>query len=165
MGSHGTKTGERSARDTDEMMLNGKDGFLDHGQAALEEQVVNPHDRSGQRVFDRGEKRVGGAFGYGREGGLKRRAGHGGNSATEKLDGGGFAESPVFALESNAYGLAVGCAHRQALSCNKGRKTKSKDSFRAGKTLPERIGCSDATFSYEENRQPKWLLRFPEVEI
>src|SRR3979490_1330753 len=130
MRSHGTKTGERSARDADEMVFDGKDSFLDDGQAALEEQVVNPHDRASQGVFDRGEKRVGGAFSDGREGGLKRRAGHGGNSAAEKLDGGGFAESAGFALKSHAYGLAVGCAHRQALSCNKGRKTKSNDWLR-----------------------------------
>ncbi len=58
MRSHGTKTGEGSARDADEMVFDGKDSFLDDGQAALKEQVVNPHDRASQRVFDRGEKRV-----------------------------------------------------------------------------------------------------------
>jgi len=45
------------------------------------------------------------------------------------LDGGLFAESAGLALKSHAHGLAIGCAHRQALSCNKGRKTKSKDSL------------------------------------
>src|SRR5260370_35193171 len=135
MGSRGTRIREGSAGDADEMVFDGKDSCLDDGQGALKEQCVNPHDRASQRVFDRGEKRVGGAFSDGREGGLKRRAGHGGNSAAEKLDGGGFAESAGFALKSHAYGLAVGCAHRKALSCHKGRQPKSKGSLRGGKIL------------------------------
>ena len=47
------------------------------------------------------------------------------------------------------------------------RGAKQKAKIRSGqeKILPERIWCSDATFSYEANRRPKWLLRPPEVEV
>jgi hypothetical protein len=59
------------------------------------------------------------------KGSVKRSAGHGRNRAAEKLNGGRFAESAGFALKGYARGLAIGCAHKLALSCNKGRKTRS----------------------------------------
>src|SRR5216684_3815643 len=129
MRGHGTKTGERSARHTDQMVFDREDGFRDDGEPALEEKVVDAHDRTGQRVFDGREKCVGGALIDGAEGSVKRGAGHSRNGIAEKLNGGSLAESAGFALKSHAHGLAIGCAHRQALSCNKGRKTKSKDSL------------------------------------
>src|SRR5258708_27693553 len=147
MRGHGTKTGERSSRDTDQMVFDGEDGFRDDGEPALEEKVVDAHDRTSQRVFDGREKCVGGALIDGAEGSVKRGAGHGGNGVAEKLDCGGFAESAGFPLKGHAHGFAIGCAHRQALSCNKGRKTKSKDSLQVEKDLPGRIGCSDSTLS------------------
>src|SRR5258708_15485367 len=62
MRGHGTKTGERSARNTDQMVFDREDGFRDDGEPALEEKVVDAHDRTGQRVFDGREKCVGGAL-------------------------------------------------------------------------------------------------------
>src|SRR5467141_4359101 len=146
-------------------MFDGQNCFRDNAESAFEQEIVDADYRPCEGAFHGSQKGVGGAVGNGREGSLKRRAGHGGNSAAEKLDGGGFAESAGFALKGHAHGLAIGRAHRQALSCNKERKTKSKDSLRGGESLPERIGCGDATFSYEANRRPKWLLRPPEAEV
>src|SRR4029077_1971922 len=75
------------------------------------------------------------AFGDGAESGIKGGTRNRSDPVTEKLNGGSFAECTRFALEGNARGLAIGCAHRQALSCNKERKTKSKDSLRDGKKI------------------------------
>src|ERR1700716_2868393 len=113
------------------MVCDGKDGLRDDGEAAPEEKIVDAHDRASQRVLDGREKGVGGVLIDGAESSVKRGARHGGNGAAEKLDGSGSAESARFALKGHAHSLAIGCAHRQALSCNKGRKTKSKDSPRA----------------------------------
>src|SRR4029077_18395456 len=77
------------------------------------------------------------AFGDGAESGIKGGTRNRSDPVTEKLNGGSFAECTRFALEGNARGLAIGCAHRQALSCNKERKTKSKDSLRDGKKIRE----------------------------
>src|SRR5258707_3953139 len=84
--------------------------------------------RARQGILHRRQERVSGAFADGRERSFKRGPRHGSNGVTEKLDGSGFAERARFALESHAHGLGIGGAHRQALSCNKGRKTKSEDS-------------------------------------
>jgi len=59
--------------------------------------------------------------------------------------------------------LAVGCAHRQALSCIRGQ-TKKEDSLRAGKTLPERIACA-MLHSHTRRIGRRNAVAFPEVEI
>ncbi len=71
-------------------MFNVENGFRDHGEIAFDEQVVDADDGAGERVFDGGEKRVGGAFGDGGEGGVERGARDSGDGFAEKLNGGGF---------------------------------------------------------------------------
>src|SRR5260370_21099429 len=99
MRGHGTKTGERSARNTDQMVFDREDGFRDDGEPALEEKVVDAHDRTGQRVFDGREKCVGGALIDGAEGSFKGGPGPGGNGVAEKLDGDGSAQSVMVPLQ------------------------------------------------------------------
>src|SRR5205807_9980586 len=107
----------------------------DNRKPALLKQIEPAHHGAGQRILHGRQERIRGAFGDSREGGFKGRSGHGRNCASEKLDSGGFAERAGFALESHAHGLAIGCAHRQALSCNKERKTKSTVSLRTAEIL------------------------------
>src|SRR5207245_6491972 len=122
-------------RSRDELHLDWQNCLRDNRKPAFHQQIEHTHDRARQRILHRCEERVSRALSDGREGGLKRRPWHRGNGAAEKLDGGFFAERAGFALKSHAHGLAIGCAHRQALSCNKERKTKSTVSLRTAEIL------------------------------
>src|SRR5713101_602130 len=147
------------------MVFDGKDGFSNDGQAALQQQVVNAHDRTGQRVFHGGEKSVGNAFRDGPERGIKRGARHGRNGVAKKLNGSGFAEGAGFALEGNPHRLSIGWAHRQALSCNMERETKRTESIRTKRkpASPLRTAASLASLiSRRARRMRTWdYLRVP----
>src|SRR5260370_41605415 len=111
-------------------MVDAEDGFGDDAEIDYEQEIVDGHDGARQRILHGCQERVSGAFGDGGEGGLKRRSGHGGNGAAEKLDGGCFAESAGFALKSHAHGLAIGRAHSRRYLAIRGAKRKAK--FRSG---------------------------------
>jgi hypothetical protein len=112
-------------RRRNEVMFDRKDGFRDDGERTFEQQVVNTHHRASERVFHGNEKGIGRAFGNGPERGIKRGTRDCGNRFAEKLNGGGFAEGAGLALKGYARGFVSRWIHRQALSCNKGRKTRS----------------------------------------
>src|SRR5438552_2304600 len=95
----GAKVGQRCTGAADELMLNVKNGFGDHGEIAFEEQIINADDGTSECVFDRCEKNVRGAFGNSGESGIEGRARNGGDGFAEQLNGGGFAECASFALE------------------------------------------------------------------
>ncbi len=129
MGSYGTNVLQRCPGAGDEMVLDGEDGFGDDAEIAFEQKIVNAHDGASERIFDRNEQCVGGTFFDGAESCVKRSARHCCDGIAEKLNCRRFAEGAGFALESHAHGPAIGCAHRQALSCMMERKTKSGDSL------------------------------------
>jgi len=131
--SHGMRSNrsnvvERRSRAPDEVMFNGQDGFRDDAEIAIEQEIVNPHDGAGERVFHGNQKSIGGAIRDGPESRVKRGTGNSRDPVSEQLDGGGFTESAGFALKRDARGLAIGGAHGLALSCMKDRKTKSGES-------------------------------------
>lgn len=84
-------------------MLNGKDGLGDNGEFAGEKEIVDADDRASERIFDRGEESVGGAFFDGAERGIKRGAGNGSDGGAEKLESGFFTESAGLALKGDAH--------------------------------------------------------------
>ena len=99
----GTDGVERRAGTADEAMLNGKDGFRDDSEIALQEEVIDSDNGTREGVFYGGEEGIGEAFVDGAEGGVKGGAGDGGDSLAEELDGGFFAEGAGLALESYAH--------------------------------------------------------------
>src|SRR6266704_1322969 len=135
MRSYGTNVLQRCPGAGDQMVLDGKNGFRDDGEPALQEKVIDAHNRAGQRVFHGSEQRVGRSFVDGAESCVKGSARHRCDGIAEKLTCGRFAEGTGFALESHAHGPEIGCAHRQALSCMMERKTKSRDSLASKRDL------------------------------
>jgi hypothetical protein len=119
--------GERRTRDGNELHLDGQNGFRNNRQPALQQQIENTDNGASQGILDGREESVGGAFRGGAKGGLKCGARDGRDGVTQKLNGGGFAEGAGLALKGYAQVLAIGWNHGQALSCNKGRKTRSGD--------------------------------------
>jgi hypothetical protein len=146
VGRHGTNIGERRTRTTDELMLDVKDDFRDHGKAAVEKKVVDANDGAGESVFDRGDKRVNGAFVDRAEGEVERCLRDGGDALAEKLDGGCFAESAGLTLKGNPHSVMVRCGHRLALSCNKGSQ-KAKYGPKGCCDLPSRVEHTCTAFS------------------
>ena len=136
--SHGMRSDrlnirERRAGNRDELHFNRQNCLRDNRKPAFLQEIEHAHDRACQGILHRRKEGVSGTFGDSREGRLKCCPRHGRDRIPEKLDSGGFAECAGLALKSYAHNLAIGCAHRQALSCNKERKTKSKVSTRTGK--------------------------------
>jgi hypothetical protein len=109
-------------------MFDGQDGLRDDAEIAFKQKIVDAHDGASERIFDGGQECVGGAFVDSAKGGVEGRAGYRGDGLPEKLNGRGFAEGSGFTLEGHSQTFAFRWAHRQALSCNKQRKTKSGDS-------------------------------------
>ena len=107
MRGHGSNARERGTGDTDEMVLDEKDGFRDDGEPALQQEVVDAHDGAGEGVFHGSKQGVGGAFADSLEGGIKRDAGHGGDGAAEQLNRGSFAEGSGLTLKGDAHGLPI----------------------------------------------------------
>lgn len=128
---HGANITQRSTRKADELHLDGQNRLGNDSKTAFEKQVENAHDGSGKRIFHGSEEGIRHAFADGAKSGVECGAGHSVDRGTEKLDGGGFAESAGLTLKSDAHRLAIGSAHRQALSCMKERKTESGDSFQS----------------------------------
>src|SRR5260370_8312768 len=128
MRSDRTNITEGRSRAANEMMFDRQDGFRDDAEITFEQEIVNAHDRASEGVFHRGQKSVRSAVRNGPESGIKGGTCNCSDPVAEKLDGSLLAERAGFALEGHTRGLAVGSAHRQALSCNKGRQTKSKHS-------------------------------------
>ena len=85
-----------------------ENGFGDHGEIALEEQVIDADDGTGKRVFHWSEENVRSAIRDGGEGGIEGGARNSRDGIAEKLDGGGFAEGAGFALESYTGGFKRG---------------------------------------------------------
>lgn len=101
MRGNGAKTSEGGTRTPDKLMLNVKDGFRDHAQVALNEQVVNADDGASEGVFHRSKKGVGGAFGNGLKCGVEGGARNRGNGFAEELNGGGLAEGARLTLKGD----------------------------------------------------------------
>jgi len=93
---------------SDQLHLDRQDGFRNNGELAVEQQVVDPYHRTGQRIFHRRQQRVRGAFIDRVESRIKRRPRHGDDVFTEQLDCGGFAERTGFALKRDAQVLGGG---------------------------------------------------------
>jgi hypothetical protein len=136
---------ERRAGDGNELHLDGQNRFGDNRKPAFEQQIEHPDDGTSQGILNRGEQRIGRTLGDGAESSVKRRAWHGGDGAAQKLNGGSFTEGARFALKGYAQVLRIEWIHRQALSCNKGSKTKSGDWWPARERISSRNGrCAPA---------------------
>src|SRR5579859_7013161 len=105
VGRDGAQIAEGRPGTADELMLNAQDCFRDHGKTAFQKQVVDADDRTGERVFDWGEKRVGVTIGNCSESRIERSAGNRGNGFAEELNGRSFAERATFTLKSDASGF------------------------------------------------------------
>ena len=111
MRGHGAESLQGGTRATDEMVFDGENGFRDDAEIAFEQEIVNAHDRAGERIFHGNQKSVGGAFGDSAEGGIERCTWNSGDAFAQKLDGGGLAEGAEFALECHANRLSIEYGH------------------------------------------------------
>lgn len=102
MRGDGTNVRKGGSGTSDEVMLNGKNRLSDDGEITFQEEIVNTHDRSRERVFHGSEQGIGTAFRDGAKGGIEGRAGNRGDPFPEKLNRGRFAEGAGFALEGDA---------------------------------------------------------------
>ena len=82
MRGYGAEALQGGARATDEMVLDGEDGFRDDSELALQQKVIHSDDGSGERIFHGNQKSVGGAFRYGAERGIERCTWNSGDTFT-----------------------------------------------------------------------------------
>lgn len=103
MGCDGAEIAERRAWAADEMMLDREDSLGGDGESAVEEEVVDADNGSGESVFDGSQESVREAFADGTKCGIKCGARNCGDLLAEKLDCSFFAESAGFTLKRNAH--------------------------------------------------------------
>src|ERR1700688_4163972 len=90
---------QRSARATDQVMLDRQNGLGDNLQGTFQKQIEDSNYRARQAVFHRNKKRVSSPIFYARKRGIERRSRNCRNGVTEKLIGGRLAESAGLTLK------------------------------------------------------------------
>src|ERR1700688_247836 len=99
MRSYRANVRQRSARATDQVMLDRQNGLGDNLQGTFQKQIEDSNYRARQAVFDGDKQCVSSAIFYGRKRGNERRSRNCRNGIAEKLIGGRFAEGAGLTLK------------------------------------------------------------------